>query len=122
MTLLVTCGGVSNTGRLTDQAARFLLVKDPERMTWIPVKNLPGDFETMARDDDAVIVLNGCTDRCATRILREHGFFDGTEMIVTDLGIKKDGLAEVRFSEIEIVAGAVITTMQEKTGAAEDDG
>jgi uncharacterized metal-binding protein len=62
----------------------------------------------IAGDARKVIILNGCTDRCATKKLRAAGFAEGTELIVTDLGIEKKGMEEVRFAEIGIVAMAVM--------------
>jgi uncharacterized metal-binding protein len=108
MTLLVTCSGLSNTGRLTAQAARFLLQNDPGRISWVPAQKSPEDLNERARDDGEVIILNGCTDRCATKKLRAAGVAEGTELIVTDLGIVKNGMDEVRFAEIGIVAMAVM--------------
>jgi uncharacterized metal-binding protein len=112
MILLITCSGVSNTGRLTTQTAHFLLSKDPGRIIWVPAQKSPEDLRDMAGNAEEVIILNGCTDCCATRKLQDTGFSDGSELTITDLGIKKNGMAEVRFSEIEIVAGAVIKIMQ----------
>jgi uncharacterized metal-binding protein len=108
MTLLVTCSGLSNTGRLTAQAAQFLLQKDPGSIVWVPAQKSPEDLNDIAGDARKVIILNGCTDRCATKKLRAAGFAEGTELIVTDLGIEKKGMDEVRFAEIGIVAMAVM--------------
>lgn len=114
MTLLITCSGVSNTGRLTTQTAQFLLQKDPGRFTWLPAQKAPDDLRDIAGNAEKVIVLNGCTDCCATRKLHETGISDVSELTVTDLGIKKNGMAEVRFSEIEVVAGAVFKIIQRR--------
>lgn len=122
MTLLVTCSGLSNTGRLTAQAAQFLLQKDPGRIAWVPAQNPPEDLTDLAGDAEEVIILNGCTDRCATKKLRATGFAEGTELIVTDLGIEKNGMAEVRFAEIGIVAVAVMKIIRNDSEKRSYDG
>lgn len=119
MTLIVTCSGLSNTGRLTAQAAQFLLQKDPARIHWVPAQSPPEDLNERAGDAEEVIILNGCTDRCATKKLRAAGVAGGTELIVTDIGIEKNGMAEVRFAEIGIVAGAVMEIIRNNSGREE---
>jgi uncharacterized metal-binding protein len=112
MTLLVTCSGLSNTGRLTAQAAQYLLQIAPGRISWVQAQKSPEELADLAGDADEVIILNGCADCCATKKLRSAGVAGGCELIVTTLGIQKNGMAEVLFPEIEQVAGAVMKTIR----------
>jgi len=114
MTLLVTCSGISNTGRLTTQAAQYLLLKDSGRFTWVPVQRSPEVLRNLISDEAGALVLNGCSDCCATKKLREHGLYQGTELKVTDLGILKKGMAEVQYDEIEIVVSAIREILQKE--------
>jgi uncharacterized metal-binding protein len=109
MQLLVTCSGLSNTGRLTSQAAQVLVQRYPGRVSWVEVQKPPGELKGRADEVDGIIILNGCNDCCATRKLRSAGIDTGSELIATELGIRKNGTAEVRFSEIETVVGALLT-------------
>ncbi len=116
MTLLVTCSGISNTGRLTTLAAHHLIQRDPGCISWVPVQKSPEIIRSLIGDETESIVLNGCPDCCATKKLRENGLFPGIELKVTDLGIQKDGMAEVQYAEIEIVARAIREILQKEGG------
>ncbi|MDD1712746.1 MAG: putative zinc-binding protein [Methanoregulaceae archaeon] len=122
MTLLVTCSGFSNTGRLTTQAAQCLLTRATGRITWVQAQKSPEELTGLAGNADDLIILNGCMDCCATKKVRAAGVTFGTEIVITDLGIKKNGMAEVRFEEIGIVAGAVIGILQRKGGEMNNEG
>lgn len=111
MTLLVTCSGISNTGRLTSLAAQSLILRHPGRVTWVDVQKPPDELRERADEATGIIILNGCADCCATKKLRSAGIDAGSELVATELGIRKNGMAEVRFCEIETVVGAVLTAL-----------
>ena len=111
MHLLVTCSGLSNTGRLTSQAAQFLVQRHPGRVSWVEVQEPPDDLRERVDEATGIIILNGCADCCATKKLRSAGIDAGSELVATELGIQKNGMAEVRFCEIETVVGAVLTAL-----------
>jgi len=105
---LVTCSGVSNTGKLTTQAAQVLLQRRPGRYVWLHAKQSAATLEAEVRDADSVIVLDGCTDCCASKKLAATGIVPDITIIATGLGIGKNGMAEVQFHEIERVVTAVM--------------
>lgn len=112
-TTLVTCSGVSNTGKLTTQAAQLLMPKHPGRYQWTHTKKSASALEDEVRDADRVIVIDGCTDCCATKKLAATPVAPHHHIIATDLGIEKNGMAEVGYLEIERVAAAVCALPEE---------
>jgi|WetSurMetagenome_2_1015567.scaffolds.fasta_scaffold784536_2 uncharacterized metal-binding protein len=111
---LVTCSGISNTGKLTTQAAQTLLQRKPGQYVWMHAKQSAATLETEAGDADRVIVIDGCTDCCASRKLAASGLASDVHIIATGLGIEKNGMAEVQFDEIEKVVRAVMDADAEK--------
>jgi uncharacterized metal-binding protein len=111
MIVLVTCSGVSNTGKLTTQAALALMQKWPGQYQWTHVKKSAVSLEEEVRDADRVIVIDGCHDCCATKKLAATTVAPHQHIIATDLGIEKNGMADVQYHEIERVVAAVHTTL-----------
>jgi uncharacterized metal-binding protein len=107
MNALVTCSGISNTGKLTTQAAQTLLQRKPGQYVWMHAKQSAATLEADVGDADRVIVLDGCTDCCASRKLAAAGLTPHVHIIATSLGIVKNGTAEVQFHEIETVLSAI---------------
>ena len=105
---LVTCSGISNTGKLTTQAAQTLLQRKPGQYVWMHIKQSAATLDTEIGDAERVIVLDGCTDCCASRKLAASGLTPHVHIVSTRLGIEKNGMAEVQFHEIEKVVEAVM--------------
>lgn len=112
---LITCSGISNTGKLSSQAAQALLMRKPGRVTWVRAAGPPKELAAEAKDAEHLVILNGCSDCCATKKLRAAGVEDrGTGLIITDLGVEKNGMVEVSFAEIEVVVKGILEIMDRK--------
>jgi uncharacterized metal-binding protein len=112
---LITCSGISNTGKLSSQAAQALLMRRPGRVTWVRAARPPEELAAEARDAEHLVILNGCSDCCATKKLRAAGVEDrGTGLVITDLGVQKNGMAEVSFAEIETVVQALVNVIDRR--------
>ena len=107
MIVLVTCSGVSNTGKLTTQVACSLMQRRPGRFLWTHVKKSAASLEEECRGGEQVIVIDGCGDCCASKKLAGTNAGLHIHIITTDLGIEKNGMAEVQYHEIELVVAAV---------------
>ena len=105
---LVTCSGVSNTGKLTTQAALALLQRRPGQYVWMHAKQSAGTLEAEIGDAEQVIVIDGCGDCCAKKKLSASRLAPHHHIIATELGIEKNGMADVQFDEIEKVVRAVM--------------
>ncbi len=105
---LVTCSGISNTGKLTTQAAQILLQRKPGKYIWMHAKQSAATLEAEIGDAEQVIVIDGCTDCCATKNLAKSSLTSHHHIIATELGIEKNGMGEVQYDEIEKVIRAVM--------------
>jgi uncharacterized metal-binding protein len=110
MIVLVTCSGISNTGKLTTQAALALMQKWPGRYQWTHVKKSAAQLEEEIQGTDRVVVIEGCHDCCASKKLSGTTVSPHCHIIATDLGIEKNGMADVQYADIERVVAAVHTT------------
>jgi uncharacterized metal-binding protein len=64
-------------------------------------------LEAGARDAEEVVVIDGCTDCCAKKKLSPC-IAPHRHIIATELGITKNGMADVQFHEIEKVIDAIM--------------
>jgi uncharacterized metal-binding protein len=105
--LLVTCSGISNTGRLTTLVARTLQMRHPGRFEWIQASSLGTGSGDLEGTQEQILVLDGCDDCCGMKKLDAAGKQHDMCLICTAFGIKKNGMAEVTCQEIEIICQAV---------------
>ena len=105
---LVTCSGISNTGKLTPQAALMLMQCRPGQYVWMHAKQSTATLEAEIGDAEQVIVIDGCTDCCATKKLSKSSLTAHQHIIATELGIEKKGIGEVQYHEIGKVVRAVM--------------
>jgi uncharacterized metal-binding protein len=111
---LVTCSGISNTGKLTTQAGMLLMQRKPGMFLCMNCKQSAESLRMDAGGAERLIVLDGCTDCCATKKITAAGLVPDIHIIATELGIEKNGMAEVRFDEIEKVVATVINNGSHK--------
>jgi len=105
---LVTCSGISNTGKLTTQAALMLMQRRPGQYVWMHAKQSAATLEAEIGDAEQVIVIDGCTDCCAKKKLPASRLEPNCHIIATGLGIEKKGMGDVQYDEIEKVIRAVM--------------
>lgn len=105
---IVTCSGISNTGKLTTQAAQTLLQRKPGTYVWMHAKQSAAMLEGEMGDAEQVIVIDGCTDCCASKKVSQSCITPHSHIIATALGIEKKGMAEVQYDEIEKVVCAIM--------------
>ncbi|MBP7410911.1 putative zinc-binding protein [Methanoculleus sp. 10] len=111
---LITCSGLSNTGKLTDRAGMVVQQRSPGSVeASLPASRPSASLEEAARYAGRILALDGCDDACALRKLRELGVEPDLHVIATECGIVKNGMAEPRFDEIERLVGAVIETIRD---------
>ena len=105
---LVTCSGISNTGKLTTQAALMMMQRRPGYYVWMHAKQSAATLEAEIGDAEQVIVIDGCPDCCASKKLSKSCLTAHQHIITTELGIEKNGMGEVHYDEIEKVVRAVL--------------
>jgi len=110
MKALITCSGLSNTGRLTTQVATILVNRHPAVVTWVKAHKDGENIADAAEESDMIIVLEGCSDHCASKKINGMGIKADIILVATELGVKKNGMAEVQWNDIE----KVITVIEQK--------
>jgi uncharacterized metal-binding protein len=111
---LVTCSGISNTGKLTTQAALMLMQRRPGQYVWMHAKQSTATLEADIGGAEQVIVIDGCRDCCAKKKLSSSRIVPHCHIIATELGIEKNGMCEVQYDEIEKVVRAIINNGSHK--------
>ncbi|EHQ36317.1 putative zinc-binding protein [Methanoplanus limicola] len=99
--IVVTCSGISNTGRLTGQAVNAFMQRHPG----VFERHIPAaDISDGLSSDSEVVVIEGCPDCCSCKKLNALGVLPVLHITATDLGIEKRGVDEPAFAEIEILS------------------
>jgi uncharacterized metal-binding protein len=105
--ILITCSGVSNTGKLTTQVAGILAQKEPDLFEGhVHAKQSTRDMETVI-NGGKLVVVDGCGDRCAAKKLKSLCLTPHIHIIATEEGIEKNGMADPKFEEIETLIAAI---------------
>jgi uncharacterized metal-binding protein len=105
--LIFACAGLSNTGKLTMLAASALSFRRPDIYRAAAAHKGIDDVEDAVSEGFRILVLDGCTDRCATKKLDEAGMRADIYMMVTELGIKKTVPSDVKPEYIETIMRAI---------------
>jgi len=107
MIALITCSGLSNTGQLTTQVATLIMSRHPATFTWVKAHKGLENIADAVEDADLILVIEGCSDHCASKKIIDVGIKADIHLVATELGIEKNGMAEVQWSDIKKVLAAV---------------
>lgn len=106
-TIIFTCSGLSNTGKLTMLAASALSFRRPDVYRAAAAQKGIDAVEDAVSEGFRILALDGCTDRCATKKLDEAGMKADIYMMVTELGIEKTIPSDVKPEYIERIIRAI---------------
>lgn len=106
-TLVFACSGLSNTGKLTMQAASTLAFRRPDLYRAAAAHKGVDAVEDAISDGFKILALDGCSDRCATKKLEEAGLKADVYMMVTELGVEKTRPSDVKPEYIEKIIRAI---------------
>ncbi len=109
-TLIFACSGLSNTGKLTMQAASALAFRRPDMYRAAAAHKGVASVEDAVADGFRILVIDGCTDCCATKKLDEAGLKSDIHIMITDLGIKKTIPSDVKPEYIEKIIRVIRDT------------
>ncbi|KUG14358.1 hypothetical protein ASZ90_016006 [hydrocarbon metagenome] len=112
---LLTCSGISHTGKLTTRAGTSLRCLHPHRVTrHILLTALKRPLEEQLRDDEYLVVVDGCEECCAKKRMHTTGIRPDVYIVATREGIIKRGMEEPRYDEIETLSLVIRLKMNEK--------
>ena len=113
--VLITCSGLSNTGKCSTQAAAMLRQRNPGLVDY---HLSPTGAESLAVPEGLssgslqVIVIDGCKDFCGRKRAERCGLVATRHVVATDCGVVKSGMDEPTFRDIEVVCRAAEKEMR----------
>ena len=103
-TVLVTCSGISNTGKLTTKVSEALHRKCPGIIECsLAARSDPEKILDALTHAKRIVIVDGCSDCCGRKKLKEYGYDPDIHIIATESGIMKNGMEDPRFDEIELL-------------------
>jgi len=106
-TVLFTCSGISNTGKLTDIAAKTLSFHRPDLFKAIPKSKGVEGLEDAKKEGELIFVVDGCEERCAKKKLEVAGIEADMQVVLTQIGIKKTNPSDIKSEYVEQVVSAL---------------
>ncbi len=106
--ILITCSGISNTGKLTAKTGEILMKRFPGCIDIsLPARSDPEKLLHALSDADRIVIIDGCADCCGRKKVQEQGFEPDIHLVSTECGINKRGMEDPRFDEIEHLTSVV---------------
>ena len=90
-TVFYPCSGGSSVGQISNEAAKSLVEGGLGKFSCLAGVGSHGEgFISTAKKANRVVSLDGCAAKCAYKTLKHAGIEPALQVVVTDLGIKKD--------------------------------
>ncbi|WP_245920457.1 putative zinc-binding protein [Methanospirillum stamsii] len=107
-TTMVTCSGISNAGKLSTKVSEMLHRRCPGLIECsLAARSDPEKLHDVLTHTKRKVIINGCSDCCGRKKLKEHGYDPDIHIIATECGIVKNGMEDPRFDEIELLTSVV---------------
>lgn len=85
------CSGGSNVGQISNEAAKALVDRGLGKFSCLAGVGSHGEgFIAAAKRANRIVTLDGCAAKCAYKTLKHAGIEPTLQLVMTDLGIKKD--------------------------------
>jgi uncharacterized metal-binding protein len=106
--MILACGGGSNVGQLSNQAAVELTQEGFGKLFCLAGvgAHLSG-FVQSARDIDEIVVIDGCEIGCSKAILEHADIPLKNYLVISEMGIEKNKNMKLNPAEIDLVKQAV---------------
>ena len=118
--IVAACDGASSTGQIGNEVARLLTKRYPRlvRMCCLAAVAAGSQLHVkIFRDARAVIAINGCPLRCASRVLESRGIKPTYEVVVTELGVPKASTLDFDEETAKEIAERIAKEFLERYGA-----
>ena len=110
---LLTCSGISHTGRLTTRTGTSLRCRHPGLIgRHLQLTNLKHPLDEELRDGDVLVAVDGCDECCAKKRLDTIDTIPDSYIVATREGIIKRGMEEARYDEIEVLSRVIIKAIR----------
>ncbi|HOJ95860.1 MAG TPA: putative zinc-binding protein [Methanospirillum sp.] len=105
---MVTCSGISNTGKLTTKVSESLHRKCPGLIECsFAARSDPEKLRDFLAHAKRIVIVDGCSDCCGRKKIKELGYDPDIHIVATECGIIKNGMEDPRFDEIELMTSIV---------------
>ena len=85
------CSGGSNVGQISNEAAKSLVELGLGKFNCLAGVGSHGEgFISAAKKANRIVSLDGCAAKCACETLKHAGIEPTFQIVITDMGIKKD--------------------------------
>jgi uncharacterized metal-binding protein len=112
--LLLTCSGISHTGRLTTGTGTWVRYRHPRLITrHLQLTALKRPLEEELRDGQNLVAVDGCEECCLKKRMDAIGTRPDVYIVATREGIIKRGMEEVRSEEIEALSQVIMRKVKE---------
>ncbi|MEI7827606.1 MAG: putative zinc-binding protein [Euryarchaeota archaeon] len=112
--LLLTCSGVSHTGKLTTRTGTWLRYRHPILITrHLQLTALKRPLDEELRDEENLVAVDGCEECCLKKRMNATGTRSDVYIVATREGIIKRGMEEVRSEEIEALSQVIVRKVRE---------
>ena len=116
-TMILVCAGGSNVGQLSNQAAVELTQEGFGRLFCLAGVGAHLDgFVQSAKDNDDLVVIDGCELACARKLLEHAQVPLRRYLVITEMGITKNKDFNLKRAEIDQVKEAVRGLAMSKAG------
>jgi uncharacterized metal-binding protein len=106
--MILWCAGASNVGQMTHQVAVELAGEGQGKLFCLAgiAAHMSG-FVRSAKDANDMIVLDGCSLKCAARVLEHIDVPARNHFVLTDMGVEKAHGVAIRGEDIERVKASI---------------
>ncbi len=87
--LVIACSGAADVGYLSDQVARRLSRNKVMKMSCLVLVASCSDEKINEFRQNNFLVIDGCSEDCAKKIMKQKGISDYNYLRITDLGYEK---------------------------------
>lgn len=87
--LVIACSGAADVGYLSDQVARRLSRNKVMKMSCLALVASCPDEKINEFKQNNFLVIDGCSEDCAKKIMKQKGISDYNYLRITDLGYGK---------------------------------
>jgi uncharacterized metal-binding protein len=110
---LLTCSGISHTGRLTAVTGNSLRCRHPVLIgCHLQLTNLKRPLDEELRGSEYLVAVDGCEECCAKKRMDTIDIIPDVYIVATREGITKRGMEEARYDEIEALSRVIIEAIR----------
>jgi uncharacterized metal-binding protein len=112
--IVLACDGASSVGQIGHEVAKKLTVEHDARMCCLAAvaANSPVHVN-IAKTAKKLIVINGCANKCATKILDQKGIKYDYSITISEAGVKKASTLDFDEKDVDDIVNKVLKDLKE---------